>query len=128
MLGDSAIAGAVGTRVCQSHIPMKDAESINTPCIWFAKQSAEYERTTDAHAGEEPFRHYFAVEVIDTDLNDAQTLADAVHSRLNHYRGAFDDSTVKGIFVTRAGDDYQTKSIPADLGYEIAAMTVEVVP
>jgi len=103
-------------------------EQIVTPYIWFSRGSTEDLDTLDASPGEQPFMTAFNVEAISDDLDEAQDIAAALKARLNKYRGAFADSTVKGIFVTDHNDDYYPRGLGADEGRHVAALRVEIIP
>ena len=124
ILADATIAAIIGTSCHQSHVP----QEITLPYVWFGRTGTEDIRTLDASAGLAPFSEAFDVEAISDDLSESQTLALAIKSRLNNYRGTFDDSTVKGIFVEDHNDDYMPRGVMSDEGFAVAAMRCEIIP
>lgn len=123
-LADTTIATAVGVRMSQGVV----AQPLATPYIWFSRARTEDVDTLDAAAGEAAFMHEFDIEAISDDLDEAQDIAAALKTRLNKYRGAFADSTVKGIFVTDQNDDYYPRGLGDDEGRHVAAIRVEIIP
>jgi hypothetical protein len=129
LLADSTIANSVGSRVYQGTAPQADdRDHLILPFIWFTRTATEDARSLDAAAGLAAFSETFSLEVVDTDIDKSQTIATNVRSRLNNYRGSFSDSTVKGIFVDAQSDGYEPMSIPADTGFHVPALLVEVIP
>ena len=122
-LADAAVTALAGSRMAQGVVP----EQIATPYVWFSRANTEDVDTLDAAAGEQPFVTAFNVEAISDDIGEAQDLAAALKSRLNKYRGAFADVTVKGIFVTDHNDDYYPRGLGADEGRHVAALRVEII-
>ena len=123
-LADATIAAAIGSRMCQSVVP----EQLATPYVWFGRASTDDLDTLDASPGEASFVTAFNVEAISDDLDEAQSIGDALKARLNKYRGTFADSTVKGIFVTDHNDDYYPRGLGEDGGRHVAALRVEIIP
>lgn len=123
-LADTAIATAIGSRMCQSVVP----EQIDVPYVWFGRAGTEDLDLLDSAPGEAPFITSFNVEAISDALDESQSIADLLKARLNKYRGTFADSTVKGIFVTDHNDDYYPRGLGADEGRHVAALRVEVIP
>lgn len=129
LLADSTIKNAVGARVYQDSAPQADSQNnLILPFIWFTRTFTADARTLDSAVGEDAFSETFALEIVDTNIEVSQSLATYVRNRLNNYRGAFSDSTVKGIFVDSQSDTYEPLSIPADSGFYIPALSVEVIP
>jgi hypothetical protein len=128
LLGSDAITSIVGQRVHQSHVPHLDPDKPVPAYIWFGRTTTRDERQLAGAAGEAEFSTMFSLECFSEDLDEAQRLGAAVKSRLNNYQGAFGDSTVQGIFVEDQNDDYIPRSIPADVGAELTAFSVEVIP
>lgn len=123
-LANSTISTAIGTRMSQGMVP----ETIEVPYVWFGRQTTTDLDEVNPAVGLAPFSTTFDLEVISDDLDEAQTIADAFKSRLNNYRGAFADSTVKGIFASDHNDQYIPRSVGSDDGRHIAAIQVEVIP
>jgi hypothetical protein len=128
LLEDSTIKAAVGSRVYQGSAPQADDQNhLLIPFIWFTRTTTDDARSLDSAAGAAAFSETFSLEVVDVDIDKSQTIATNVRSRLNNYRGSFSDSTVKGIFVDAQADGYEPLSIPADAGFHVPALLVEVI-
>lgn len=123
-LADATVAAAIGSRMSQGVAP----EQLPVPYVWYSRASTEDLDTLDASPGEAPFSTSFDIEAISDELDEAQDIAAALKARLNKYRGAFADSSVKGIFVTDHNDDYYPRGLGADEGRHVAALRVEIIP
>ncbi len=121
LLSDAAITREVGDRVHQAHVP----ESSEGDYVYFQRSTIEPLRTLDA-SNIDPLYTSFDVEIISRDLEQCQFIASIVRAKLDCYRGAFDDATVKGIFVEDHNDDYIPRGTYADEGVHVAAMSVQI--
>jgi hypothetical protein len=121
MLSDS-IKAVVGARVSYNKVPQdKDA-----PYIFFQQQGAEDDVALDDSAGT-PTRPRYAIELWDHTPAGAIALKNLVQARLNKHRGAFGDTTVKGIFASDADDEYVPNGAGDDDGLHGTALFAEVV-
>lgn len=124
LIDDSTVSNLVGGRVHENHAP----QTPKTPYIWFRIAGTDQERTLGDSAPNTPFRYRFDLECWSSSIAGARTIAEAVFSRLDSYRGAFGDSTVKGIFVEQQPDDYEPLGASIEDGLHVASQSVEVIP
>jgi hypothetical protein len=130
---DTTIAKKVGLRIHQNHVPMVKINGVPTidmrgEYLWFGRDSAESERALDDAVGEAPFRYFYDVEVVGRTPTGAESLADAVFARCDSYTGAFGDTTVRAIFVTKQNADYVPRNVGGDTGMHVETMRLEVIP
>lgn len=122
VLAGSGISAVIGERMHQGHVPQSSDEAY----VWYGRANTDSVRTLDGVSG--PLSHTFDVEAISLDVDQVQSLAALIRSRLDNYRGAFDDSTVKGIFVEDHNDDYVPHGIMDDRGWHVSSLSVQVFP
>lgn len=121
LLSDASITREVGDRIHQAHVP----ESSEGDYIYYQRSGIEPLRTLDAYALS-PLYATFDVEVISRDIDQCQLIASLIRSKLDCYRGTFDDGTVQAVFVEDHNDDYIPRGTYADEGVHVAAMSVQI--
>jgi hypothetical protein len=121
LLASDSIKAAVKA-VSYNHVP----QDKDTPYIFFQQSGATDDIALDDSAGT-PTRPRYAVECWASNPPDAITLKNLVQARLHKHRGAFGDTTVKGIFAEDVDDEYVPMGNGSDDGLHGAALFAEVV-
>lgn len=122
LLASSSIAAIVGPRVSYNHIP----QTVKPSYIFFQQSGSPDDPALDDSPGVST-RAQYAIECYSTSPSVAITLKNLVHARLNKYRGAFGDTTAKGIFAADVDDSYTPQGAGSDAGIHCATLTAEVV-
>lgn len=117
-----AIKAVVGDRVSYNHVP----QDKDKPYIFFQQSGADDDIALDDSAGV-PNRPQFAIEAYADTPSEAVELKNLVHARLHKHRGAFGDTTVKGIFCANVDDNYEPAGGGSDDGLHWSAFLAEVV-
>lgn len=120
---DTSIKNKLGNRVYQDRV---SEQSPVRPYLWFSKRLTNYSNCIDDSNGAQPTSVNFDVESISTDLTESQAIAELVRTRCHLYRGAFDDSTVKAVFVRDQKDDYVPQGAGSNDGLFATFFDVEV--
>lgn len=116
----TAITALVSTRIHHNTVPQDSSRSY----VWF-RRSGENEQLTMDGVG----------ELVETDvdlecwtesISAADTLADAVKTRLHGYRGTMGTATVQGMFVTSKDDDYIPRGTFTDSGAHAVSLGVKI--
>lgn len=115
--GTTAISSLVSTRVHYAQLP----QSSVYPHIWFRVTSDEIPRTMDGAGG--IHEAYFDLECAGTTPASAQSVADAVVTRLDGYKGTVGSETAAGIFLSGKSDEYIPYSNQSDEGVHVIAFT-----
>lgn len=123
-LGTSSITTLVEDRVCNNVPSTDDGDG---PLIFIQLTDTDDEPYLDAPEGLQPFRYVFAIECWAPLESEAASVAKAVKG-LNLHEGAFGDSTVQGIFVENANEDYVPKGDASESGWHGVFLNCEVVP
>lgn len=126
--GGTPITAIVGNRIIINRVEIAQAKV--GPYIFLAQVSADSERALDDAVGTEPFSRMFTLECWGRSMRQAAQLGEFIHDRLDGYGGgsAFGDTTVKRIFVTPEGTDYQPITPGGEVGLHLYALSVEVIP
>ena len=122
LLAGTSIADAVGTRIAFNKFP----QTKGTPRIFFQQSGSVDDIAMDDSAGA-PTRPQFTIEAYDSTPEGAVALKRLVQDRLHKHRGAFGDTTVKGIFAADVADNYTPNGLGEDAGLHWAALIAEVV-
>ena len=129
LIADPAITafvstGSTGARISQNIVP----QPLERPFIWFMRSGSF--RDVDMAGNQMLTDSSWDMEIQTEDIDDTESLVDAVKDRLNGHFGAFGstDACVKGIFVTDHDDDYILKTIGEDDDEHIhvAAINVQI--
>lgn len=123
LLADSSVKAKLGERIYQDRV---SEQSPVRPYLWFSKRLTNYSNCIDDANGAAPTSVNFDVESISTDLTESQAIAELVRTRCHLYRGAFDDSTVKGVFVREQDDEYVPRGMGTNDGMFATVFDVEV--
>lgn len=127
LLADGTIAGLLGNpaRLHQNTVPQEDAY----PYAWYALSDTEdFEDLLDSPAGALPFRVFFDLEAVSSDLDQAIALKKALRARLHNFRGSFGDQTVQAVFARDQGEDYISRNSSGDEGIHAETLRVEIIP
>lgn len=119
---DDTVRTKVGDRIHFDLVP----EDKKRPYIWARLSRTGTFPTTDMSAGQEPGEYQFDLETISPVKSEARQMAEAVRAKCEGYRGAFADSTVRGMFVTDQDEDYEPKGIGEGVGLFVGALGVQV--
>ena len=127
LLADATVSGLVEERVHQAIIP--DAARSVYPRIWFRRAAVDGELNLDG--GATLPQTTFDLEVLTDDIEQLDTLADAVRARLHGYpptgtAGSWGTRQVLGVFCEDQSDDYIPFAINDDEGTHFAALSVVV--
>lgn len=121
LLADTAVAALVIDRIEQDKI---DQElTTDFPRVWYQRVGRASDKCLDGASG--PKQHRFDLEVIAESAESCESVADAIWSRLDGYRGSFGDGQALGVFVEDQDDDYVPRNA-SDLGLHIASLSVAV--
>lgn len=127
---NAAVKDKIGDRMYLDRVPSLSDK--RRPYIWFRRMSAAPIDTLDAAAGEAPTDETFEVEVISPVERETQQITDLIvkadngGAALNGYRGAFDDTTCRGIFVTDREGGHAAKGIGENTGLFFTAFNVQI--
>lgn len=120
-LADGTVAGLIGSRMYHGNIP----EQVALPYVWIARRATEdYGQAT---AETRPFREYFDVECVSSDVSQAEDVADAMRAALNGQSGSLGDGTYGGVLVRDQAEDYVPRNQDADEHLHIQSLDVEVI-
>lgn len=119
---DTTIGQKVGERIHFDQVP----EDKIRPYIWARLSRTGNFETLDSSAGEVPGEYQFDLECVSPVKSEARTIAEAVRARCHCYRGAFDDTTVRGMFTTDQDEDYVPLGIGEATGLYVGALGVQV--
>lgn len=118
--GSTGVSSLVSTRVHYNHLP---ADS-SYPHVWFRVASDDEELTMDGVGG---------IHEADCDLEcaglteaSAQSVSDAIKSRLHGYKGTIGNISAKAIFLSNKDDDYDPFSDQGDDGAHVISHNVKV--
>lgn len=92
------------------------------PHIWYRTASDRVDLTLDKTGGLHEAR--YDLECIATSASVAQSLADAVKSRLHGVQATVGNSKAQGIFVEDADDSYEPQGNGADAGLHVVALDI----
>lgn len=123
MLADTTLRGLV-TGIHENQVPQGDTDQAY---IWFQQNGKVYDQATDDSAGVSPRSIMFDCECCARGLSASIKIADAVRN-LFPYRGAFGDTTVKGVFVNDQSEDYVPINDMGDNGVNVQSLQIEVCP
>ena len=101
-----------------------EVQSPTLPRIWYARSSEREDLDLGGEGG--LVESEWDLEVISDDLDEAQDLAHVVKRFLRGKRGTFGTQTVLGTFVEDHNDEYISKSVDAESGYQVAALRVRI--
>lgn len=123
ILADAGIAALVGTRMFSNSVP---EVYVSVPFIWYRQARVEH---LDLLGETEPvpYREYFDLECVSTDLAGAAALAAAIKTRINGKRGVIGSGTYQAITVHDQYEDYQSRMVEADERLQVSALSVEVI-
>jgi hypothetical protein len=119
------IKNTVASRICLDHVDGLPDDKLK-PYIWFRRRVTQSALALDSPVGEEAHEYQFDLEVISKSNREAQAIAATVRTACHCYRGAFDDSTIQGMFVNDQDDDYQPMGIGEGTGLLVVAMDLQV--
>ena len=124
LLSSTAVEGLVATRVYQNNVPT----GVVTPFVWFRRRGVEYLGVL-GEAETVPYREFYDLEAVADTLNEADSLADVVRTRLHGSSGTLGstDSVYQWIDVSDQSDDYTPRSMEADELLHIVSLDVEVI-
>lgn len=120
VVGTTGITGLVGTR-CHYN---KTHQESPRPNIWFRVTSDNEDLTMDGVGG----MHEADVDMECCALTEssAQSVADALKTRLHGYKGAMGNISAKGAFLKDKDDDYVPFSIEDDDGVHVVAYSLKL--
>lgn len=118
----SSIAAKVGRAVFHRHVPQPAPRRF----IYVVRTGLDNERCL-GESGDPAFRHRYTAEAIADTETEADAIADLIRA-IDGASGTFGGRTVQAVFVDDQADDYEPKGIGSDLGYHIAAVSIEVIP
>lgn len=120
IIGTTAVTGLISTRCHYNHIP----EHSTMPHVWFRVSRDDEPLTMDGVGG---------MHEADVDLecagvteDSAQSVADAIKSRLHGFAGPMGNVSAKGVFVSNKDDNYLPFSNQSDEGVHVIAYNVNV--
>ena len=121
----TGVYATVGTRIYQNSVPAEAA----LPFIWFRRRGVEY---LDILGETEttPYREFFDFECVADNLDDADTLGDAVRTRLHGATGTIPSSgsnAYQWVDVNDQIDDYTPRNMQADELLHVVSLDVEVI-
>jgi hypothetical protein len=121
---NTSIAAKVGPAVYHRHVPQPPPSRF----IYLVREGFRHERCL-GEAADPAFSHYYAVEAIAENEEEADAIADIIRGLDGRpYGTTFGGRTLKGLFIEEQSDDYEPKAVGSDLGYHIPALRVEVIP
>lgn len=123
LLADTSFKTKLGDRIYQDRV---GDQSPSRPYLWFSKRLTNYSNCIDDANGAAPTSVSFDVESIAPVLSESQDIAELVRARCHMYRGAFDDTTVKGVFVREQDDEYVPRGMGSNEGLFATVFDVEV--
>ena len=122
LLADASIAELAGDRIHHNHVPQNKTR----PFVYFRRRSTNHILLLGGASGDTPDDYSFDVEAIANNPDDADELGGYIRTRFHNYRGAFGDTTAKGVFVSDVADDYQPLGTGGDAGLTVIPLYVEV--
>ena len=122
LLTKTAITDLVGRRICET----KPAQHLASPYICFDNVSSENADVLNASVGDEPLNWGLSIQAVGTDEARVKTLTAALRTALHAYRGTFDDTTAKGIFVDSQSVNLDRFTDGSDLGYFIGSSETRI--
>lgn len=123
LIEDTSVKGKLGDRIYQDRVA---DQSPLRPYLWFSRRLTNYSNALDDANGAQPTSVNFDVESISANLTESQAIAELVRTRCHLYRGAFADTTVKGVFVREQDDDYVPRGTGSNDGLFATVFDVEV--
>jgi hypothetical protein len=121
LLAQFAIANIVGTSAHHNHVP----QSREALYIWFARAQILQDRTLDQAQGTPPFQESWDLECVADNLDDLDTLSDAVRG-LDCAKGTFGAGTIQLVLVEDQSEDYLPRGVESDEGLHIAPLRLEI--
>jgi hypothetical protein len=124
LAGDTSVTRFSSDRIHDDHIPQsKGTETL--PYIWMGiRQETQHGTLGDTHGSSSPDEYIVDLEVGAGRQHSQRSLASAVAPRLRDYRGAFGDTTTKGIILRDKDNDYVYQT--GDEGVFVSAFDVQV--
>lgn len=119
---DTTIGQKVGDRIHFDQVP----EDKIRPYIWARLNRTGNFETLDSSAGEVPGEYQFDLECVSPVKSEARTIAEAVRAKCHCHRGAFADTTVRGMFTTDQDEEYVPLGIGESQGLYVGALGVQV--
>lgn len=125
---NAAVKGKLGDRIFMDRVPKFDG----SPYLWYRRMSAAPIDHLGPTAGEAPTEETFEVEVISKVESETQQITDLICGSansglaLNGYRGTFDDTTVRGVFVTDREGGHASTGIGENVGLFFTAFNVQI--
>lgn len=127
MKSATTVTKHAANRFHEDHVPQLNGV-LTEPFVWLSQRQESGGETIDGAQGEAPDSIIFDMEVSGGSNRriGQKALGAAVRSLLHNYRGAFGDSTVKGIFVRDKENDHIPVSNGGDRGVLVSAFDVQV--
>ena len=125
---NAAVKQRLGERIYFNRAPTFEGK----PYLYYRRVTADNPDTLDATAGEDCYSELFEVEVVSNVEAEAEAIADLIIKddnsglAMSDYRGTFDDTTVRGIFVTNRESSHTPLGIGETTGLWSVAFNAEV--
>ena len=123
LLADSGISTTLGAeRIGQN----RAQQDWGYPYVVFYRSGTDSERCIGDAVGLAPFRHFFDVECVSSDIDGAADLAEAIKTYADNFTGTFGTQSVQLIAIEDHDDEYQPRTPLSDEAVHIAAINVEL--
>lgn len=128
LLSNAAVKSRLGGRIYQDRVPDEQTK----PYLWYRSMSHIPEDTLDAAAGADDLAETFEIEIISPVQGEPQTIRDLICKddnsglAMSDYRGTFDDTTVRGIFVTDKEGGHAPKGIGEATGLFFVGFNAQI--
>lgn len=120
IVGTTPIAALISTRCHYNHVP----ESAAKPFVWFRVASDNEELTLDGTGG--LHEAVCDLECCGNSESSAQSVADAVKSKLHGFKGTMGSETSQAMFMRDKDDDYLPYSNASDEGASVVSFSLTV--
>lgn len=127
-LATPGISGIVGTKVCNTRVPTKDAVTgeIDVPFLWVSLRNQINWELQNPEQGTEPLGKVFDIECVHSSQSGAEDLRDAVQS-LSGFTGAMGSAVADLLTVEDQADDYAPRNQSDDAGVYVDSALVQVI-
>lgn len=121
LLSQTAITALIDGRVFETKPPDVKID----PYIVFDQNGSENADTLGG-SNEAPLFHSVQIRACGRDLTKVRAINDALRTAMHQYRGAFDDTTAKGVFVDSQSVDLERFADGSDSGYFIGSSETRI--
>lgn len=124
----TAVTDIVGDKICNGHVPTKDASTgeLDVPFVWVQFRNDLPDVCQNPPQGSQPMGKVFDVEAVAASPAEAETLREAIYTA-HGYGGVAGTAIFDLLTVADQSDDYLVRNASDDAGVYVDSLLVQVV-